>query len=261
MRLSTRTPATTGISAAAIWPSSFGSAGGRGRRRARRPRRSPPRRAGSRGSRFARQPDPAGHLDRDQDRQPGEPRHRSVVQAARLRQVDRADPEGELLGVGDQQPGDRRGGDEGEDGVGGRQAMALPWEGPDQATGRPSVGARSPRQPRARPRPGGRGRAGGGRRPGSRLRSSSAAGSARTRSRPSAISASSTAAHAAGEGGEDGRAEGDRLAVHRPPRADHEVGVGDQALGVDRPLGDDQVGAPSARTATPCSSVRGMTTA
>ena len=49
-------------------------------------------------------------------------------------------------------------------------------------------------------------------------------------------------AHAAGEGGEDGGPEGHRLAVHRPPRADHEVGVGDQALGVDRPLGDDQVG-------------------
>ena len=69
-------------------------------------------------------------------------------------------------------------------------------------------------------------------------------------------------AHAAGEGGEDGGAERHRLAVHRPPRADHEVGVGDQALGVDRPLGDDQVRRRrAARAASPCSSVRGMTTA
>ena len=109
------------------------------------------------------QEDPAGDLDPGEDRQPGEPRHRAVVQAALLGRVDRADPEGEPLGVGNQQPGDRGGCDEGEDGVGCRRVhCACPtgkWA--DQAS-------RRPRQPRARPRRGAPGRAGGGRRPASR---------------------------------------------------------------------------------------------
>ena len=41
-------------------------------------------------------------------------------------------------------------------------------------------------------------------------------------------------AHPAAEDRVDGGAERDRLAVHRPARADDEVGVGDQALRVDR---------------------------
>jgi hypothetical protein len=115
--LSTRTPAATGIAAAAIWPTSFGKADvvdhpDRGdRHRAEQDRAA---------LAVAGEPDPAGGLDRDQDRQPGEARHRLAVQAAWLRQVDRPDPEGEPLGVGDQQPGDGRGQEEGEDGVGGR---------------------------------------------------------------------------------------------------------------------------------------------
>ena len=74
----------------------------------------------------AGQPDPAGDLDPGEDRQAGEPRHRRVVQAALLGHVDRADPEGEPLGVGNQQPGDRGGEQKGEDGVGGRCHVPVP---------------------------------------------------------------------------------------------------------------------------------------
>ena len=47
-------------------------------------------------------------------------------------------------------------------------------------------------------------------------------------------------AHAALEGGPHRGAEGDGLAVHGAAGADHEVGVGDQRLGVDRALGHDE---------------------
>ena len=89
------------------------------------------RRAGSSASRRrpGSQIQPATSI-RDEDRQPGEARHRAVVQAALLGRVDRADPEREPLGVGNQQPGDRGGGDEGEDGVGCRRVhMRVPRRG------------------------------------------------------------------------------------------------------------------------------------
>src|SRR5260221_118621 len=85
----------------------------------------------------AGEPAPARRLDRDQDRQPREARHRLVVQAARLRLVDRADPEGEPLGERDQQPGDGRGQEEGEDGVGSRHGHVRLW--PSWRTGRPRL--------------------------------------------------------------------------------------------------------------------------
>ena len=66
------------------------------------------------------------------------------------------------------------------------------------------------------------------------------------RRRPSAISACVDRAEAALERRPDRRAQGDRLAVHRPAGADHEVGVGDQRLGVDRLLGDDEAARPRA---------------
>ena len=47
-------------------------------------------------------------------------------------------------------------------------------------------------------------------------------------------------AHAALEGRPHRRAEGDGLAVHGAAGADDEVGVGDERLGVDRALGDDE---------------------
>ncbi len=91
----------------------------------------------------AGQPDPARRLDRDQDRQAREAGHRPVVEAALLRVVDRAEPEGEPLGVGHQQPGDRRGGDEGEYGVGGRgQVEGFPRRLGRRALGAPRVGLR-----------------------------------------------------------------------------------------------------------------------
>ena len=240
MRLSTRTPARTGISAAAIWPISFGSAG--------RPRTSsttPTAAIATRAEQdraalaVAGQPDPAGDLDRDEDRQAGEARHRPVVQAALLRVVDRARPGRRAARrrapAARRSPRRRR--------RRGRRRwssrplrFALRRDGPDQAT---RGSATAPSAPSTRSAGSRRCRTPTGV---SRLRRRSAAGSSSTCSRPVGDQRLVDAAHAAGEGGEDGGAEGDGLAVHRPPRADHEVGVGDQALGVDRPLGDDQVG-------------------
>ena len=51
-------------------------------------------------------------------------------------------------------------------------------------------------------------------------------------------------AETAGEGRVDGHAEGDRLAVHRAPSGDDEIGVRDQALCVHGPLGHDERGQP-----------------
>ena len=185
-----------------------------------------------------RQPDPAGDLDPGEDRQAGEARHRPVVQAALLRRVDRADPVGEALGVGNQQPGDRGGCEEGEDGVGCRGHCAVPGRdsGRAQAT-------RRRRQPRGRRRPAGSRIA--------RVEDADRGLALAQRQARRVVEDPQPAlgdqrlvdpAHAPGEGGEDGGAERDRLAVHRAAGADHEVGEGDQALGVDRPLGDDQVG-------------------
>ena len=44
------------------------------------------------------------------------------------------------------------------------------------------------------------------------------------------------------EGGVDGSAEGDGLTVHGAAGGDHEIGVGDQRLGVDGVLGDGEGG-------------------
>ncbi len=57
--------------------------------------------------------------------------------------------------------------------------------------------------------------------------------------------------HPAAEDRLDGDAERDGLAVHRAAGADDEVGVGDQALRVDRPLGDDQRLLPPRRSRPP----------
>ena len=63
-------------------------------------------------------------------------------------------------------------------------------------------------------------------------------GSSSLRSRPSRSSASSTAPSRPLEGGEHGRPERHRLAVHGTAGGDHEVGEGDQALGIHGAIGD-----------------------
>ncbi len=127
--------------------------------------------------------------------------------------------------------------------------LGAPAEGrtpnpPSRADRRASAGSRRMRGARSAP-----------------ARRSSTTSSARSsrRSRPSAIRRSSTAPEPALERRPHRRAERDRLAVHRPAGADHEVGVGDQRLGVDRALGHDEAAArgparPAARR------VRGSTT-
>ena len=62
--------------------------------------------------------------------------------------------------------------------------------------------------------------------------------------------------HSALEGRVDGRAERDRLAVHRAARRDHEVGEGDQRLGVDRRLRHDEARG-RRRSCSRCAATRG----
>ena len=72
------------------------------------------------------------------------------------------------------------------------------------------------------------------------LTSSSARGSVSGRSRLERISASSTPPEPPAVGRVDGSSERDRLAVHRPPGRDDQVGEGDQALCLHGVIGNDQ---------------------
>ena len=262
VRSSTRTPARTGIIAAAVWPEQL-----RQRRQVvdvverRRPRRSPPRRAGSRGV----SPSPGSQIQPgDLDRRRGSPAPRAAASGTScsprsLRAGRSPRPGGRAA---------RRSGTSSQAiAAATRKARtasvvvghfaACPWTWSRAGSGY-STAPRAPSTEQAR------GRAGGGRPARSIALAQRAArpGRRATWRRPSAISASSTPPILPAEGGEDGRAEGHRLAVHRAAGADHEVGEGDQALGVDRPLGDDQVGgAQRPRPRRPGASVRGMTTA
>ena len=75
-----------------------------------------------------------------------------------------------------------------------------------------------------------------------RLAKDSSAGSVSLRRRPFGDQAFVDGTQASLERRVDGRAERDRLAVHGAARGDHEVGVGDQRLGVDRVGRDDEAG-------------------
>ena len=76
--------------------------------------------------------------------------------------------------------------------------------------------------------------------PGSRLRSSISPASLQAAQAALGDEALVDGAHAALEGRPHRRAERDGLAVHRAAGADDDVGVGDERLGVDRALGDDE---------------------
>ena len=84
-----------------------------------------------------------------------------------------------------------------------------------------------------------------------RLTSSIARGSDSGRRRPVADERLVDAAEPAAVGRVDRRAERDRLAVHRPAGRDDEVDERDEALAVDRALGDDERRAGRATAGTP----------
>ena len=236
---STRTsPQTTGIRAAPIWPSSFGSAG-RSKTSsttpsaviAVAPTQDRPASPLSQGSQIRPAPKYA-----DQDREPAQLRRRDVVQPALGRLVDGPDPAGYRLGRRDQHPGGGGREDESQERVLGVEGAhrpdspeargAMSYEAAESAASTSSCGSRGLNGPV----------------PASRFTSSIAPGSRQLAQPAFGDQLLVNGAHGAAEDRVDGRAQRHRLAVHGAAGAHHQVGVGDQALGVDGAAGNHQGG-------------------